>query len=44
MTDTDPGTMTQPEEVARLVELALDLPNNASVAEIGVNWRVEGRL
>jgi NAD(P)-dependent dehydrogenase (short-subunit alcohol dehydrogenase family) len=44
VTDTDPGTMTQPEEVARLVELALDLPNNASVAEIGVNWRVEGRL
>lgn len=38
-TDTPPAEMTQPEEVARLVELALDLPNNASLAEIAVNWR-----
>jgi NAD(P)-dependent dehydrogenase (short-subunit alcohol dehydrogenase family) len=44
ITDTPPETMTQPAEVARLVELALDLPNTASVAEIGVNARVEGRL
>jgi NAD(P)-dependent dehydrogenase (short-subunit alcohol dehydrogenase family) len=43
VTDIDPAEMTQPAEVARLVELALDLPNTASVAEIAVNWRVEGR-
>jgi NAD(P)-dependent dehydrogenase (short-subunit alcohol dehydrogenase family) len=43
VTDTDPAAMTQPADVARLVEVALTLPNTASVAEIGVNWRVEGR-
>jgi NAD(P)-dependent dehydrogenase (short-subunit alcohol dehydrogenase family) len=43
VTDTDPAEMTQPADVARLVEVALNLPNTASVAEIGVNWRVEGR-
>ena len=36
--------MTQPEDVARLVQLALDLPNTASVPEIGVNARIEGSL
>lgn len=41
-TDTDPALMTQPDDVARLVELVLDLPNTASVPQIGVNWRVEG--
>jgi NAD(P)-dependent dehydrogenase (short-subunit alcohol dehydrogenase family) len=43
-TDTDPALMTQPDEVARLVELVLDLPNTASVPQIGVNWRVEGQF
>lgn len=43
-TDTDPALMTQPDEVARLVELVLDLPNTASVSQIGVNWRVEGQF
>lgn len=44
ITDIDPHTMTQPEEVARLVELALNLPNTASVPEIAVNSRIEGNL
>ena len=44
ITETNPHMMTQPEDVARLVELALDLPNSASVAEMGVNCRLEGRL
>ncbi|MEM1314972.1 MAG: SDR family NAD(P)-dependent oxidoreductase [Pseudomonadota bacterium] len=47
LVDTDmargafPGAedMTRPEEVARLVELALTLPNSASVAELHVNCR-----
>ncbi|WP_419759919.1 SDR family NAD(P)-dependent oxidoreductase [Acidisoma sp.] len=44
ITDMDPAAMTQPEDVARLVQLALDLPNTASVPEIGVNARIEGSL
>jgi NAD(P)-dependent dehydrogenase (short-subunit alcohol dehydrogenase family) len=44
ITDMDPRTMTQPKEVARLVELALDLPNTASVPEIAVNGLIEGNL
>jgi NAD(P)-dependent dehydrogenase (short-subunit alcohol dehydrogenase family) len=44
VTDTDPATMTQPEDVAKLVRLALDLPNTASVPEIGVNAGIEGNL
>lgn len=35
----EPDTMTRPEDVARLVSLALDLPNSASVAEMSVNCR-----
>jgi NAD(P)-dependent dehydrogenase (short-subunit alcohol dehydrogenase family) len=44
VSDVDPVVMTQPEEVARLVELALDLPNTASVPEIAVNRTIEGNL
>jgi len=44
ITDMDPRTMTQPEEVARLVELALNLPNTASMPEIAVNGLIEGNL
>jgi NAD(P)-dependent dehydrogenase (short-subunit alcohol dehydrogenase family) len=44
ITDTPPERMTQPAEVARLVELALDLPNTASVAELAVSARAEGRF
>lgn len=39
-----PEAMTQPSEIARLTELALDLPNSASVPEIAVNCQAEGRL
>lgn len=35
------AAMTQPEDVARLVALALDLPDTASVAEIAVNCQAE---
>ncbi len=44
LTDLDPAAMTQPAEVARLVELALTLPNNASVAEIAVNGLLDGNF
>ena len=37
-----PERMTQPEEVARLVEMALDLPITASMAEMRVNCLSEG--
>ena len=40
----DPSLMTQPADVAQLVEVTLDLPNTASVAEIAVNWQAEGKL
>jgi hypothetical protein len=36
--------MSQPEDLADLVELALRLPNNASVAELLVNCRHEDFL
>ncbi|MCB8883541.1 SDR family NAD(P)-dependent oxidoreductase [Acidisoma cellulosilytica] len=40
----DAAQMTQPADIAHLVEVALDLPNTASVAEVAVNWQPEGRL
>jgi NAD(P)-dependent dehydrogenase (short-subunit alcohol dehydrogenase family) len=39
-----PEELTQPEDVARIVALALDLPNTASVAEIPINWALEPAL
>ena len=33
--------LTQPQEVARIARLALELPATASVAEIPVSWQVE---
>ena len=39
-----PGAMTQPEDLARLVATVLALPNNASVAELLVNCRLEDTL
>ncbi len=36
--------LTQPEDVAALVALALGLPNSASVATIAVNWAAEANL
>jgi short-subunit dehydrogenase len=32
-----PEQMTQPEDLARLVSMALNLPNTASLAELNVN-------
>lgn len=39
-----PEAMTQPDDLARLVATALSLPNNASVAELLVNCRLEDTL
>ena len=39
-----PEELTQPEDVARIVAFALDLPNTASVAEIPINWAAEPAL
>ncbi len=41
VTDLPPERMTRPEEVARLVEMALDLPATASMAEMAVNCLLE---
>ncbi|MEM7170795.1 MAG: SDR family NAD(P)-dependent oxidoreductase [Pseudomonadota bacterium] len=41
ITDEAGETMTQPEDVAALVETALALPNTAAVPEIMVNYRYE---
>lgn len=35
------AAMTQPEDLARLVGLLLDLPNTASVAELAINGQLE---
>jgi NAD(P)-dependent dehydrogenase (short-subunit alcohol dehydrogenase family) len=37
VTDLPPEAMTQPEDLARIVALILELPNTASVAEIPIN-------
>lgn len=39
--DRAPSEITQPEDVARVVRLVLELPNTAAIAEIPINWRVE---
>lgn len=39
-----PDQLTQPEDVARAVAFALDLPNTASIAEIPINWALEPAL
>jgi NAD(P)-dependent dehydrogenase (short-subunit alcohol dehydrogenase family) len=39
--DRAPDEITQPEDVARVVRMVLDLPNTAAIAEIPINWRVE---
>ena len=41
ITEFPPQHMTQPGDIARMVELALDLPNTASVAEMAVTCRRE---
>lgn len=39
--DRDPAEITQPEDVARIVRMVLELPNTAAISEIPVNWRIE---
>ena len=41
VTDRAAEDMTQPEDIARIVGLILDLPNTASIAEIPVNSALE---
>jgi len=41
LTSLPPEAMTQPEDLARIVALLLELPNTASVAEITVNALLE---
>ena len=36
--------LTQPEDVARLARVALELPPTASVAEIPVSWSIESQF
>ena len=44
LTDRPPEQMTQPEDVAKIVAFALDLPNTASVVEIPINSTLEDSL
>ncbi|SNB76734.1 NADP-dependent 3-hydroxy acid dehydrogenase YdfG [Arboricoccus pini] len=41
LTGQDPASMTQPEDLARITAMLLDLPNTASIAEIPVNCRLD---
>lgn len=41
LTEIDAGEMTQPQDIARLVRLVLELPNSASIAEIPVNCALD---
>jgi NAD(P)-dependent dehydrogenase (short-subunit alcohol dehydrogenase family) len=43
-TDLPTDELIQPDDLARLVELLLDLPNSASIAELMVNGRYESML
>lgn len=43
-TALSPDAMTQPEDLARLVATVLALPNNAAIAELLVNCRLEDTL
>lgn len=40
-TDRAAAEITQPEDVARVVRLVLELPNNACIPEVPINWRIE---
>lgn len=44
LTTMPPERMTQPEDIARIVSLILDLPNEAVVAELAVNCALEPSL
>ncbi|MBT9384295.1 SDR family NAD(P)-dependent oxidoreductase [Pseudooceanicola sp. CBS1P-1] len=41
ITDRPAETMTQPEDLARVIHMLIDLPNEASVAEFCVNCQIE---
>ncbi|WP_339115425.1 SDR family NAD(P)-dependent oxidoreductase [Thioclava sp. GXIMD2076] len=41
LTDRDTATMTQPEDLAQVIEMLINLPNTASVAEFHVNCQLE---
>lgn len=42
LVELDPQAMTQPEDLARIVRLVIELPNTASIAELAVNCGIEG--
>ncbi len=44
ITDFTPTDMTRPEDVARMVHLALDMPNTASLAEMAINCSPEAHF
>jgi NAD(P)-dependent dehydrogenase (short-subunit alcohol dehydrogenase family) len=41
LTDRPDEQLTAPEDLARIIAMLLDLPNQASVAEFNVNWQLE---
>ena len=41
LTTMDPALMTRPEDIAKMIELVLDLPNEAVLAELAVNCTLE---
>jgi len=43
-TELSDDDLIRPEDLARMVELLLDLPNSAAVAELLVNGRYETML
>ena len=44
VTDRAPETMTQPDDLARIVAFVLDLPNRASIATLPINSTLEESL
>lgn len=42
--DREAAAMTQPEDLARVIQMLIDLPNEASVAEFAVNCQLEERF
>ena len=44
ITDRPTSQMTQPDDLARVIKMLIDLPNEASVAEFAVNCQLEERF
>lgn len=44
ISDRAPDQMTQPEDLARVIQMLIALPNEASVAEFAVNCQLEERF